>query len=125
MGCGQEGFRTPEGSQGQRTPVFDTIETALDEIAGFVEGFRIPGLLLAVFTGRDTGFGLAFAQPFTEVIRVIPAIGNHCCAFANNRLKALSCMGNVRFITSRNSDANWPTGTVTNQMQLAVQPTLR
>jgi len=37
MGCGQEGFRAPEGSQGQRTPVFDTIETALDEIAGFVE----------------------------------------------------------------------------------------
>ena len=62
MGCGQEGFRAPEGPQGQRTPVFDTVETALDEIAGFVEGFGIPGLLLAVFPRRDTGFGLVCAR---------------------------------------------------------------
>ena len=124
MRGGQEGFRAPEGSQGQRTPVFDTIETALYKVTRLVEQFGVAILCLAVFTGRYAGLYLAFSQPVAQVIRVVPPIGDDCCAFANNRLKALFGMRYIGLVASRKRDAQRPATSVTNQMQLAVQPAL-
>ena len=106
-GC-EEGFGTSEGSQRQRAPVFETVEATLDQIAGFVERFGIPALFLAIFTRRNAGSDFIFSQPFAQVNRVITPVSNDSGPFANDRLKALFCMGYIGLIASGNRDANRP-----------------
>jgi len=59
------------------------------------------------------------------VVCVISPVGDDGRAFAQNRGKALFCMGYISFIATGNSDPNWPANSVTNQMQLGIQTAFR
>jgi len=123
MGCGKEGFRAAECSQGERPPALYAVETTLNQIAGFVERFGVSALNLAVFARRDAGAYLVRSQPVTQRICIISTIRKHHGAFRYNWLKALFRTGYIGFFATRNGDPDRPANAIADQMQLAVQPT--
>ena len=122
MGCGEEGFRAAECTQRQGSPVLYAVETALNQIAGFVERFGVSILDFAVFARRYAGPRLAPAQPFSQVIRIISTVCNHQGIFGESRLKALFCVGYIGFIPTRNDNPDRPAHRITHQMQFRIQP---
>ena len=56
------------------------------------------------------------------MIRIISAVGNDSRTFANDRFKALFCMGYIGFIPAGYGDPDRLARPVTHQMQLRIQP---
>lgn len=122
MCCCEESFRAAEGAQRELSPVFEAIEHALDNVAGFVEIGVVFELHLAVFAGWDAGHSAGFGNPVAQVICVVSTICDDSAAFLHIRFKALTCLRNIGAVACREMQVNRAPLTVADKVQLAVQP---
>ena len=122
MCCCEESFWTSEGAQAELPPILETVEHALDDVAGFVEIFVIFELHLAVLARRDARGGFDVHKPVAQMVRVVSAVGNDGGAFADIGGKALPGLGDIRSVSRRQVQVNRATLTVAHQMQFRVQP---
>ena len=97
----EECFWASEGAQAELSPVFETVEHALHDVAGFVEFGVVFELDLAVLAGRDAGNSLSVCQPIAQMIGVIAAISDDSATLADIWFKTLSCLRNIRPVASR------------------------
>ena len=72
------------------SPVFETIEHALHDVARFIEIYVIFELHLAVVSGWDAGSGLGLVQPVAQVIGVIATVRDNGATFGDIWFKALA-----------------------------------
>jgi len=120
--CGEEGFRAAECAQAELSPVLDTIEHALDNVARFVEFGVVFELHLAVLAGRDAGGCLGLVQPVAQVIGVIATVRDNGAPFRDIWFKALARLGNIGSVSRCQPQVNRATAAIADQMQFAVQP---
>jgi len=117
----EEGFWAAEGAQAEVSPVFETVEHALHNVARLVEFGVIVELHLAVFARRDAGGCLPLGQPGTQVIGVVPTVSDDGTALANIGLKTLARLRNIGSIARSQPQMNRASGPVANQMQFRIQ----
>ena len=120
---GKESFGATECSQAELPPVLDSVEHALDDVAGFVELFVVFKLQLAVFARRDARDCLGLGQPLAQVVGVMTAVCNDGGSLDDIRLKALERLCNIRSISCSDVQMNGRAGPVADRMQLRIQPT--
>nr|WP_254778471.1 hypothetical protein [Aliiroseovarius crassostreae] len=82
-------------SQAELSPVLQSVEHALDDVAGFGEIGVILELHFAVLARWDAGGCLGVAQPVAQVICVVTSACNDGGSPGNIWLKALIRMGNI------------------------------
>ena len=78
------------------SPVLETIEHALHDVARFVEFSVVLELNLAVFAGRDAGDCFCFVQPIAQVVGIVAMVGDDGAIFGDIGLKTLPCLRNIR-----------------------------
>ena len=95
----EESFGASEGAQAELTPIFETVEHALHDVACFVEVSVVFELDFAVLAGRDAGACVGLDQPVAQVVGVIATVRNDGAALVDIWLKALTRLGNIGPVT--------------------------
>lgn len=99
-------------------PVFEAIEHALDDVAGFVEIGVVLELGFMVLSGRDARDCLGFVQPIAQMISVVATVRDDGAPFGDIGFKTLTCLRNIGPIAGRQAQMDRTATAIANQMQL-------
>jgi hypothetical protein len=101
--------------------VFELAEATLDAVSEFVECAVVLSLLLAATAGRDDGGSAEFVDGSDDGVRVVPLIGEY--RFCLAALKQWQSLWIFRRLSCRETEGNWFSETVGQQVDLRAQST--
>ncbi len=100
------------------SPVFEAVEHAFGDVAGFIESGIVFELSLAVLARRNTDDGFGFPEPVPQMVCVISPVSNNPGSLCDVWLKTLSCLRNVRFVARCKMYVNRSASPIADQMKL-------